>query len=262
MMPWDSGTWDSGHWDSDDSDPNSNPKPKKNKPMKHQDYFPMRIGDQIIWLSNFRAKLLLHATTLGLDPDVVAAIVLDVDNTIYALERYRAGVATFTDAAYMRVKDALFNEALPGTIAWLTFAAPATPPTAVAYGCLDRVFGFISGTLREKCDDAMAQEFGIVGPQQAAPDSATTAPEFTLRMTDGGKLEVVWTKGQFDGVKLEFDRGTAGPFADMDLRPNYTLNWLPPAGTAVMIKVRLRYIYKGEDFGQWSEWKGWTLAVA
>jgi hypothetical protein len=46
---------------------------------------------------------------------------------------------------------------------------------------------------------------------------------------------------------------------DFDLKPNYTLNWLPPAGTAVQIKARIRYIYKGEDFGLWSGWETWTL---
>jgi len=77
--------------------------------------------------------------------------------------------------------------------------------------------------------------------------------------TSGGKLEVVWEKKQFDGVKLEFDLGTAGMKSDIDLRPNYTLNWLPPAGTSVIIKVRLRYIYKGEEFGNWSNWATYTL---
>jgi len=245
----------------DEPDSSAKPKPRKHQTMKHQDYFPMRIGDQIVWLANFRAKLLLHATTLGLDSAAVAAIVLDVDNASYALEKYRGGVETFAKGAYQRVKDALFDDTLEGTITWLTFAAPATPPTAVAYGCLQRVFAFISEVIRPAADDALAQELGIVGAAQSAPDSATTTPEFDLRLTGGGKLEVVWTKGQFDGVKLEFDRGTAGPFADMDLRPNYTLNWLPAAGTAIIVKVRLKYIYKGEEFGQWSEWQSFTLAA-
>ena len=45
----------------------------------------------------------------------------------------------------------------------------------------------------------------------------------------------------------------------MDLRPNYTLNWLPATGQSTIIKVRSRYLYKGEDFGNWSEWRQWTL---
>jgi hypothetical protein len=46
---------------------------------------------------------------------------------------------------------------------------------------------------------------------------------------------------------------------DIDLRPNYTLNWLPPAGTSVIIQVRLMYIFKGNDTGNWSDWQQWTL---
>ena len=91
-----------------------------------------------------------------------------------------------------------------------------------------------------------------------APDP-TIAPEFTLRIAAEGKLEVVWTKGVFDGVKLEFDLGAAGLKSDVDLRPNYTLNWLPATGATAIIKVRLRYLYKGNDFGNWSVWKSWTL---
>ena len=56
------------------------------------------------------------------------------------------------------------------------------------------------------------------------------------------------------------DLGAAGTKTDMDLRPNYTLDWLPTTGQAVKIRVRLHYLYKGEDFGQWSDWQSWTLA--
>ena len=97
-------------------------------------------------------------------------------------------------------------------------------------------------------------------PRVPAPAPAVDViPEFTVRRTVGGKLEVVWTKGVFDGVKLQFDLGTAGTQNDVDLRPNYTLNWLPPAGTSAIIKVRLMYILKGNNTGNWSDWQQWTL---
>jgi len=63
-------------------------------------------------------------------------------------------------------------------------------------------------------------------------------------------------------VKLQFDLAAAGMKEDIDLRPNYTLNWLPPAGTSVIIKVRLMYIFKGNDTGNWSDWQQWTLTGA
>ncbi len=51
----------------------------------------------------------------------------------------------------------------------------------------------------------------------------------------------------------------AGIKSDVDLRPTYVLNWLPAAGTSTIIKVRLRYLYKGEEFGNWTPWQNWTL---
>lgn len=243
--------------------------------MKRQVFFPVRIGDQIVWLRNFKLKLLGapasggtpavvgYATTLSLDATEAAAIGLDVDNAIYALEAYRGAFSTASTAVYQRIDDALYNDALEGTVSWLSFAPPPGAPAAVPFGALKRVFAYISDVVKKAAgyDLAIGSDLGIEGAAVAAPDEATTVPEFDLGTTTGHKLEVLWTKGIFDGVKLEFDLGAAGTKADIDLRPNYTLNWLPPAGTAVNVKVRLRYIYKGEDFGNWSEWKSFMLAA-
>ena len=78
-------------------------------------------------------------------------------------------------------------------------------------------------------------------------------------LTTGGKLEVRWKKGVFDGVKLEFDLGAGGMKSDIDLRPSYTLNWLSAAGQSAVVRVRLLDILRGEDFGQWSDWATFTL---
>jgi hypothetical protein len=253
MANWNEAIWGSFHWDSEP--PNPNPKPKR-KSMRLQLYFPVRIGNQIVWLHNFKTKLPAHATALGLVAGDVTAILLDVDNAIYALEAYRGAIATFPDAAYERIDDALHNDALAGSIAWLAFTAPAPVPTAVAYGCLGRVFAYINEVIKraDAYDAAIGADLGTEAPAVPAPDP-TVVPEFDLRFTGGQKLEAVWTKGVFDGVKLEFDLGAAGIKTDMDLRPNYTLNWLPPTGTSAVIKVRLRYLYKGEEFGNWSPWQ-------
>ena len=59
MARWNSGaTWDSGlRWNEPDP-PSPNPNPTtKTKRMKRQDYFPSRIGDQTVWLQNFKTKL-------------------------------------------------------------------------------------------------------------------------------------------------------------------------------------------------------------
>ena len=261
MPTWDApgATWDSGTWDSAAPVPNPNPK-TKHKTMTQQKYFPTRIGDQIVWLHNFKAKLPGYATTLALVAGDVTARLLDVDNAVYALDAYRGAVSTFPNAAFQRIDDALHNGAVTGSIAWLPFAAPTPVPAAVAYGCLTRVFTYINDTIKKAAayDTAIGADLGTETPAAPAP-AAISSPVFTLRTTAGGKLEVVWTKGAFDGVKLEFDLGTAGKQSDVDLRPNYTLNWLPATGTSAIIKVRLMYILKGNDTGTWSDWQQWTL---
>jgi hypothetical protein len=230
--------------------------------MKRQDYYPVRIGDQIVWLRNLKTKLPTHAPTLDLDPAAVAGILLDVDNALYALGSYRGALATSADAGYQRIEDALYDATIAGPIVWLGFAPPAGAPAAVSYGALKRIFAYIADVIKKSpaYDEAIGHDLGTEGRRRAAPEVATTVPEFDLRPTGGGKLEVVWTKGVFDGVKLEFDLGEAGRQSDLDLRPNYTLNWLPATGLAVTVKVRLRYLYKGEEFGSWSAWQSFTLA--
>lgn len=232
--------------------------------MKRPSWFPPAIGNQVIWLRNFKTKLPNHATTpLALVPADVTARLLDTDNAIYALETYRGAAATFPDAAYQRVEDALHNDQIPGNIIWLDFAPPSPAPAAVTYGCLQRLFAYIDDVIKKSpgYDTAIGNDLGTEAPTVAAP-APTTFPEFTLRATSGDKAEALWPKGQFDGVKIEVDRGTAGLLTDTDLRPNYTLNWLPPAGTSAIIKMRMRYIYKGEEFGNWSPWQQWTLTGA
>ena len=235
-------------------------KPKSRK-VKRQEYFPGRIGDQIVWLRNIKTKLPNHATALGLVAGDVTNILLDVDTSIYGLDTYRGALGPASTSCYQCIETALYDDTVPGLIAWAGFTPPPGAPAARPHGCLRRIFAYISDVIKVAPGYTMVigEDLGVEGPTLGTPDPASTAPEFDLRSTTGGKLEVLWTKKQFDGVRLEFDRGTAGLLSDMDLRPDYTLNWLPPAGQSAVIRVRLRYLYKGEDFGNWSDWQQWTL---
>lgn len=261
MAFWDAANtfWDSGIRYDEPAAPNPTTKTKR-KSMRRQAYFPLPIAEQIVWLGNFKTKLPLYATILSLVPAEVTARLLDTDNALYALQNYRGALGPFSDAAYERIEDALFNPAVPGNVTWPAFAAPTPVPATVLYGCLKRVFDYINDVIKDAAayDATIGADLRTEGPMVAEP-SPTGSPEFTLRKTTGGKMEVVWTRGVFDGVKLEFDLGPAGLKNDVDLRPNYTLNWLPATNTSAIIKVRLRHIYKGEDHGDWSAWQSFTL---
>lgn len=262
MANWDQpgATWDSGLRYDSAANPGSEPEPNPKKSMRRQVYFPSRIGDQIVWLQNFITKLPDHAAALSLDPAEVAARVLDGENAIYGLQDYRGALATAGPSCYACIEENLYEEA-PMDVSWAGFAAPTPIPTAVQKGAMVRIFDYIGDKIKtsDSYTEMVGEDLGVVGAEMVPPDPATTVPEFDLRPTTSGKAEVVWKKGEFDGVKLEWDLGAAGPKADIDLRPNYVLNWLPAAGESAVVRVRLLYIYKGEDFGQWSEWQSWTL---
>jgi hypothetical protein len=228
--------------------------------MRLQKYFPIRIGDQVVWLNNFKTKLPLHSTALALVPAEVTAILLDVANAIYILDDYRGALEPAATSCYQCIEDALYNSAAPGNTAMMGFTPPAGAPTPVANGCLDRVFAYVNDKIKTSAGygQMVGEDLRTEAPAVPEPEP-TVAPEFEIRATSGAKAEILWKRGPFDGVKLEFDLGAAGLKSDIDLRPNYTLNWLPAAGTSAIIKVRLRYIYKGEDFGNWSAWQQWTL---
>ena len=228
--------------------------------MKSPTWFPRTIGAQIVWLQNYKTKLPGYAATLGLVAGEVTATLLDVDNSSYALDAYRAAVTTFSNAAFARIDEAL-QGGPAGNIAWLTLPAPAGTPAAVPYGCLNRLLGYAQNKvlLAPAYTKALGMDLGTEPPAAPAPPPAAAVPGFTLRLTTGGKLEVVWTKGQSDGVRLQFNLGAAGTQEDTDTRPNYTLNWLPPAGQSVVIQVRVAFMLKDGSAGTWSDWKPWTL---
>ncbi|MEO6754013.1 MAG: hypothetical protein ABIP85_19715 [Chthoniobacteraceae bacterium] len=230
--------------------------------MKKPAWFPTVIGNQIVCLQNLKTKLPGYAATLPLVAGELTVAQLDLDNAIYALDAYRGGIATFAKAAYARVDEAL-QGGPAGNIMWLPFSTPAGAPAAVTYGCLQRIFTYIANKVQTApgYTDAIALDLGLKMP--ATPGMPPGAvPDFTLRLTTGDKLEVVWTKGPSEGVKLQFNLGTAGMQEDIDTRPNYTLNWLPAASASAIIQVRLAFLLKDGTTGAWSDWKQFTLTGA
>lgn len=231
--------------------------------MRLQKYFPVRIGDQIVWLRNFLTKLPQHAAELALEPTGVTTVLLDVENALFALDNYRGALASANTACHQCIELALHGTDVPTPVMWMGFSAPPGAPASVLNGCLRRVFEYIADEIKTSpaYNTSIGINLGVEGAERAAP-SATVVPEIDFRPTSGGKVEVLWAKGVFDGVKLEFDLGGGIMQSDIDLRPNYTLNWLPPAGQTAVIRVRARYIYKGQDLGNWSDWHSHTLTGA
>ena len=90
----------------------------------------------------------------------------------------------------------------------------------------------------------------------AAPDPVTSQPALKVQLIAGGLPEVLWKKGQFDGIRLQIDRGDGKGWVELaiDMKPNFTddLSPLPAAGKTALWQYRAIYLLNDADFGQWS----------
>jgi hypothetical protein len=65
-------------------------------------------------------------------------------------------------------------------------------------------------------------------------------------LIQGGKPEVVWTKGDADGIDIWVDRGTGFTFLATDTYPNYTDNFPVPTNSQTTL-WKYKAIYRVDD---------------
>lgn len=89
---------------------------------------------------------------------------------------------------------------------------------------------------------------GTFNPQEGKP-------VFTIRLVSGGKPELVWTKGRFEGVVIyRKEQGGSYSRLNTDLRPNYVDNTATaPAGQSKAYTYKMIYLYNDEQVGMWSD---------
>jgi hypothetical protein len=138
-----------------------------------------------------------------------------------------------------------------------------TAPAAVAPGVFKRaaaIANLIKG--RTVYTEADGLDLGIEGSEAAKTDLIAAKPAISVRLVQGGKPEIVWSKGDFDGIDIYVDRGSgAWVFLATDNYPNYTDNSpLPATGTAAVWKYRAIYKYDDEVAGDWSDVVSITVA--
>lgn len=256
-MNWDSGTWDSGVWDAPSDYFHPNHKPKTKHTMKRQDYYPSRIGDQVIWLDNFSLKLPVHGPTLGVDPADVTSGVNDAKWAKYVLSTWLGAVRAFAPSTTDAVDDVLTGTGAAAVVL-PTFVAPALPPgvTAAPPGALTRLFKLIAQMkLAAAYTEAIGTDIGVVG----AEETEKPAPRFTAELVQGTPCQCVrlrFAKYSHMGVTIESRRGgsevwefiaidTESPY--MDERPLLTAT-LPEVR-----EYRMRFWDKGTPNGDWTD---------
>ncbi len=150
-------------------------------------------------------------------------------------------------------RDAIRDGALPATPA--VPAPPAnTPPAVVPTGILAR-FAAVVRTCKgsRNYTPAIGEILGIETSGGTTIDLQNAQPDLTGTRVMGEQVYVPWTKGPFDALYVEVDRGDGKGFVFLaiDTRPDYVDTMPFPSGGATW-KYRAIYLLADEKVGQWS----------
>ena len=227
--------------------------------MKRNTYFPIPVGDQIIWVINFMTKLPGLATTLGLTPAQVAAILKDCAWVVYVLQLWLPGVRTW---ALGTSQAALLAQTGVGASDMVlpTFTAPDLPGTVVPSrpGAYTRIFEFVQQIKSSgKCSPDNERILGIVGSEKTGPDLTTIQPVITAHIL-GNEVLIKWGWGghraYLQMCELQVDRNDGKGFVMLadDTTPNYT-DTQPFPATATKWTYRAIYHANDQRVGVWSQ---------
>ncbi len=222
--------------------------------MANQPYFPSSEAERIVWLSNFRTKLPLHATTLGIATTEVTATIADIDFYVWLLQTWNPAVQN--DALEATAYKVLIGTGSGTVLVPLPTAAVFTQPPAVRLpGVLPRLFMLVQRIkLSTGYNEAIGQDLDIIGSQ----DSSThPVPEFTAISERGSHTErakISFTKYGHDGVAIEgrINNGAWSALGIAMLKPWYDERELLVNEVAEIREYRLRWWDKGEAHGDYS----------
>ncbi len=219
----------------------------KTHTMTHQVYYPVRVGDQIIWLSNFYHKLPAWAAALGISAPTLAEIIADVRWIIYIIQDWLPAVRAHNAACTAATKSAQTGSG--GMVALPVFVAPPLPGVegtlpAVApksEGGLRRLFDVIAEWKENNaCTDTLCLDLGIIGGVETAPDLSTVSPDFDGTRS-GSSVELNWGwKGLsrwLDACEFEVDRGSGWVHLTTDPTPGF-IDTFPQPATQTIWKYR------------------------
>ncbi len=235
--------------------PINQPKPKRRKGMRHNTYFPLKVGDQVTWLGNFKNKLPGYATPLGLAAGVVTAAEADCDWVSYVLGTWLPAIRAFAEAG----TDAA-TEAQTGDGAALMSLPTFTPPAGgvpTNTGALTRIFDLVQ-TIKNAAGytEAIGSDLGVIGSEKSAPDFATFGPVLKITRAPAG-ITVGWgwqgKQAFLDIIEIQVDRGGGAGWQLLafDTTPGYN-DTEPIPATPVKWQYRAIYRVGDQRVGQWS----------
>jgi hypothetical protein len=223
--------------------------------MSKNYFLPRADADKAIWLQNYSSKLPKYAGAYGIS-DAEVSDMLNASTDF----NYWLNYQTQNDSFQQKLTQ--YKNDLRDGVANGAQAVPPSPPniagapTVVQPGIFKRAAA-IAALIKSRSNynEADGKDLGIIGSEAAHTDVAAAKPVITLRLTSGGHPEIVWKKGDMDGIDIYVDRGSGQwQFLATDTYPNYTDTApLPAAGQTALWKYKTIYRYNDEQAGQWSD---------
>lgn len=218
--------------------------------MKKSFYLPSTDVEKKAWLINFSTKLPNYTTLFGL----VAADVTAVANYSSMFSYLMDNIDKINTAkeSFVQYKNLIRNGVIGSAVgAFPTLPTLPAAPTAVPAGIFPLIAKLVQ-TIKnnQKYTDAIGQDLGIIGSDQPI-DPTTMKPILNLVSSAAG-IDVQWTKGAANALRIEVDRTGAGfQFLAIDSIPNY-MDTVAPTAPATW-KYRAVYLIHDEIVGQWSD---------
>ena len=247
-----------------DPSPSVNITKTKKIRMKHNNYYPYKQSEQVIWLANYSSKLPGYATALNLTTNEMTGRLADCGWAMYVLEKWLPEARTWTQSgtdalAEMQNGTGTDPQDLP------VFNPPALPTGVVAVppGALTRIFAQVTAIKEgSRLTDAIATDLRISGSEAARPDLTTLQPVISAKVT-GGAVEIKWgwqgLSAWLDSCEIQVDRGDGKGFGllTIDTTPNYTDTQPFPSAKSVWT-YKATYRVGDKPVGLWSQ----TTSVA
>lgn len=218
---------------------------------------PKGNDERVIWSLNFEDKFPALGASLGFNPAAIAGLLNDSETMRFLIQNGVSATAhskatnSYKYAMLEGVEDGASEPVLP------ILVATAAPATTVLSGIIDRLSKAIA---RMKTSPGYTESIGdqlLINPPPT--DSAIppgTKPVGIWTALPNNVIRIDWTKGKFDGVIVEgqrgdetewtrLDRDTRSPFDDQ--RPNQN------AGKPEERRYRLLYFLGDDAVGTYSD---------
>jgi hypothetical protein len=233
-------------------------------------YMPTEDDGKSSWLQNFKTKLLLYASALGLTTAQTNQVNDDYTN-YSAILAYVAAIKAYYKTV-VKYKNEIRSGKTNSTVL-APLAAPPVLPTFSTTPILGDVFGreallvkSIKANPAYTANTHIGSDLKIIGTDphttpaggSTLPTERTAAlkPVLKISLNKGGRPWIRWKKGHSNSLYIMVDRGT-GVFALLTVATHHSYVdkfALPAAGATALWKYKAIYQDKNEDEeGAWSE---------